>query len=237
MTTSPIRVLTLDSTAIVHAGVQQLLRAFPDIKPAGEAYSTSELSRLLERHGPAVVLVEIDDLGRGWGETVKGLAASWPASHFIVFTTHARPEHVRTTVEVGLGGYLLKRVQALTLAQALRSVAVGQQVFHPEATQAMLSPQPERDTLREEFSQREREVLALMACGLSNDAIGARLYISRATVKFHCSRIFAKLGVETRAQAIGLAFRHNLVPRGVLENAQQELPSRRDRIKRLPHTA
>lgn len=222
MVTSPILVLTIDSMPLVHAGVRQLLHAFPDIKLLGEAYATSEVPRLLAGSTPTVILIEIDDLGPGWVNTVQQLAAQ-PAARVIVFTSYASPERVQQALMAGVQGYLLKRIHALTLAQALRSVAVGQQVFAPEATQAMLVAQPEEDLLKETLSQREREVLALLANGLSNQAISARLCVSVATVKFHCRNVFSKLGVTTRAQAIAAAFAQNLVPRLVSIGDQTHL--------------
>jgi DNA-binding CsgD family transcriptional regulator len=115
----------------------------------------------------------------------------------------------------GAQGYLLKNVQPLALAQALRSIATGQRVFDPEVIGAALTPRP-RDLLSG-LTHREREVLTLLARGMSNSEIGLRLCVSKATVKFHCSQLFSKLGVQSRAQVIAAAYAHNLIPRVVGE--------------------
>jgi DNA-binding NarL/FixJ family response regulator len=215
-----VRVLTVDSRPIIHAGVRQLLASYGDIAFIGAAYNREEALLLSRRHRPDVVLAEIADLGERWLDGLEQLRQTGCGA-VVVFTSELSHEHCRQLLRSGVQGVLLKHVQALTLAQALRSIAAGQQVFDPEVTRAALMARPE--VRRADFlSDREREVLALLATGLSNDAIGRRLYVSRATVKFHCTNIFGKLGVRTRAQAVALAYKHQLVPLVVVEN---EAPS------------
>lgn len=223
MATSPIPVLTVDRLPLVHAGVRQLLQTFPDITPVGEAYAIGEVPWLLAGSLPAVVLVEIDDLGPEWAALLQRLIDSTPGLLVVVFSLHVTPERVRRALQLGVRGYLCKQVQSLALAQALRSIAAGQQVLGPEAAQAMLSATPDSASLFEALSQREREVLALLANGLSNEAISARLCVSRATVKFHCANLFIKLGVKTRSQAVAAAFANNLVPHLVHASDPQRL--------------
>jgi DNA-binding NarL/FixJ family response regulator len=223
MATPPIPVLTVDRLPLVHAGVRQLLSTFPDIELVGESYTFGELLRQLIRRPGAIILVEIDDLGAEWSQQLQLLVRDAPQARVVVFTMEATPDRVSRALLAGVHGYLLKQAQPLTLAQALRSVAVGQQVLDPEATQAIMAPEPPGALLLDMLSRREREVLALLAAGLSNQAIGARLYLSPATIKFHCANLFTKLGVRTRSQAIAAAFANNLVPHLVPASDPQRL--------------
>jgi DNA-binding NarL/FixJ family response regulator len=205
---APIRLLVLDRLPLVHAGVRQLLAPFPDIEPAGAAYDLSEAIRLGAELAPTLALVEIDDLGPEWPGAIQRLAGALQAP-VAVFTARADDEAVRQALRAGAQGFLLKSAHALPLAQALREIAAGARVLAPELARAGLAPaEPQYDSL----TQREREVLALLARGLSNREIGLRLHVSNATVKFHCGQIFSKLGVRSRAQAVAAAFTHNLVP-------------------------
>lgn len=213
--TPPIRLLTLDALPLVHAGVRQMLAAFPDIEHVGETYDLDEALRLGRLRAPTLVAVEIDDLGPDWPGALRRLAAALPAP-VVVLTLQVDAETVRQALAAGAQGFLLKNTQPLALAQALRSVAAGQQVFAPEVMSAALAS-PRCDPLRERLSHREREVLTLLARGLSNREIGLRLSVSNATVKFHCGQIFSKLGVHSRAQAVAAAYTRNLVPRAVEE--------------------
>lgn len=230
-TRASIRVLTVDRLPLVHAGVRQLLSPFPDIAIVGEAFALTDLTGQSARLAATVILLEIDDFGAEWPAVVQALIRDATGVRVVVFTLSATPERVYQAIQAGVHGYLLKQAQPLTLAQALRSIAVGQQVLDPEATAAMLSLQPGKTPLITTLSRREHEVLALLSAGLSNQAIAARLCVSRATVKFHCGNLFSKLGVETRSQAVALAFTNNVVPRLVTDYDQQS------RSRREPHFA
>lgn len=212
---TPVRVLTIDSLLLVHAGVRQLLATFPDMHVVGGAFDLNDALQLGAACAPSVVLTEIQDFGPEWPAALRRLATVLRIP-VVVFTLEADVEQVRQALGIGVQGYLLKNTQALALAQALRSIVAGQQVFAPEVLGSTFSARP-RDLAGEVLTRREREVLMLLARGLSNDAIGARLCVSRATVKFHCGQIFAKLGVQSRAQAVAMAYSHNLVPRLVAE--------------------
>jgi len=212
---TPVRVLTIDRLPLVHAGVRQLLAAFADIHVVGEAFDLNDALRLGAACAPSAVLAEIHDFGPEWPAALRRLAGVLRVP-VVVFTLEADAGQVREALQVGVQGYLLKNTQPLALAQALRSIAAGQQVFAPEVVGIAFAAQP-RDPAGEMLTRREREVLILLARGFSNDEIGARLCVSRATVKFHCGQIFAKLGVQSRSQAVAMAYTHNLVPRLVAE--------------------
>ncbi len=212
--TPQIRLLTIDALPIIHAGVRQMLAAFADIELVGEACDLRDALRIGAQRTPTLVLTEIDALGADWPGALRRLAGALQAPT-VVFTLRADEGCVRQALEVGAQGFLLKSVQPLALAQALRSVAAGQRVFDPEVIGAALAPRPH--DLPAGLTHREREVLALLARGLSNSEIGLRLCVSKATVKFHCGQLFSKLGVQSRAQAIAAAYIHNLVPRVIAE--------------------
>ena len=211
----PVRVLTIDPLPLVHAGVRQLLAAFPDLQPVGEAFDLNEALQFSAMRAATVALVEIDTLGPEWPAALQQLAGALRIP-VVVFTLKADSEQVRQALAAGVQGFLLKNIQPLALAQALRSIVAGQRVVAPEAFNTALAAQP-RDVAWNTLTRREREVLSLMTRGCSNNEIGARLCVSRATVKYHCGQIFAKLGVESRAQAIVAAYTRNLVPRLIAE--------------------
>lgn len=223
-----LRVLTLDRLPLVHGGVRQLLAPFQDLHLVGEAFDLAEAVIIGGRCAPDVALVEPVDLGEQWPEALRLLARALPQMGVIVFTLTAEPALVREALRVGVQGYLLKNVQALTLAHALRSVATGQQVYAPEVTQSLLRSEADDQPPSRVLSLREREVLALLMSGLSNCEIGERLCVSVATVKFHLRNIFAKLGVATRAQAITKAYALRFFPL----SAEDE-PSAQPRIHHL----
>lgn len=214
---APIRVCTLDSQPLVHGGVRQLLSLYTDIALVGEAYAIDDLLRVAEQRAPHLALVEIDDLGLEWASELRCLRSARPELRLVVFTTSLDAETVRAALQAGASGYFLKRVQPLTLAQGVRSIAAGHQVLDPEATRTLLADEfdPEGAPLLT-LSQREREVLALITRGLANKEIADRLCVSLSTVKFHAAGIFDKLGVRTRAQAIVCAHEQGLVPRVVV---------------------
>lgn len=219
---APIRVCTLDSQPLVHGGVRQLLSLYTDIVLVGEAYDVDDLLRVAEHGAPLLALVEIDDLGPDWAGALRRLRSARPGLRLAVLTASLDAGTVRAALQAGASGYFLKRVQPLTLAQGVRSIAAGQQVLDPEATRALLADEhdPEGAPLLA-LSQREREVLTLMARGLANKEIADRLCVSLSTVKFHIAGILSKLGVRSRAQAIVHAYEHSLVPRIVVDATYQ----------------
>lgn len=220
------RVITVDAQALVHSGVRSFLGPFVDLELVGEAYNGPDAMRLCERQAPDVALVDITALGEGWSDVLRQIHARCPGMRLIVFTNSLDGDLVEESLQAGACGYLLKDVQALTLVQAIRSAAAGQQVLDPEATRALINLVRRSDDLDCDLSRREREVLNLLAQGLSNREIADRMFISTATVKFHTRSILAKLGVATRAQAIVRAFERSLVPKLVPGRESAELAPR-----------
>lgn len=212
---APISVCTVDSLPVIHGGVRHVLAPFTDLAVVDGAHDEGELLRLVERHPTAVLLVEIEDLGLHWAETLRCVRPLAPNAVIVVFTGTADHDRVRDALASGANGYVLKRASPLTLATAIRGAAAGHRVLAPEASQALLTRDEDEPVLLEPLTERQREVLALMSRGLSNMQIAERLCVSVSTVKFHVAAIGEKLGVKGRAQAIVRAFDENLVPRRV----------------------
>lgn len=217
--TPTVRVMTVDTQALIHSGIRHFLAPFEDLELVAEAYSGADALRLCEHYAPEVILVELHTFGASWVDALRRLRASRHAPELIVLTNTLDGELVKEALQAGACGYLLKDVQALTLAQAIRSAAAGQQVLAPEATHAMIRVMRRPATPALDLSPREREVLSLLARGLSNREIAARMFISTATAKFHIGSIFTKLGVSNRAQAIVRAYEHSLVATAPAEHA------------------
>lgn len=223
---APTRVMTVDTQALVHSGIRNFLGPYPDLELVSEAYNGADAVVLCARHTPDVILVDIFALGPDWTDCLRRIKAQHTSARIVVLTNSLDGALVEGALQAGACGYLLKDVQALTLVQAIRSAAAGQQVLDPEATHALINIVRRSDEFDCDLSRREREVLTLLARGLANREIAARMFISTATVKFHTRSILAKLGVSTRAQAIVRAYERSLVPKLVphaesIEHAQK----------------
>lgn len=207
-----IQVLTLDDQPLFHHGVASMLAGFDDIAVAGAAYSAEEALSLAQRLELQVALVELHALGEEWALGLRRLLAVAPGLRLLILTQEFDARTVITALQLGAVGYLLKTVQPVALAQAIRTAATGHLAFCAEAMQVVVDQERERVTPIETLTQREREIWLYLVKGLSNGEIGERLCISTATVKFHSRNLFAKLNVASRARAIAMAYQHRLVP-------------------------
>jgi NarL family two-component system response regulator LiaR len=206
-----IRVLIADDHAMVRSGLGAFLQVAPDLELVGEASGGEEAVRLCTELQPDVILMDLVMPGLDGAEATRIISESCPGVRVIVLTSFPEEDLVQKALQAGALSYLLKNVGASELAAAIRAAREGRPTLSPEATQALIRqttrpPQPGGN-----LTTREREVLALLAQGLSNRAIAAELYISASTVDFHVSNILAKLGASTRAEAAALAVQHNLV--------------------------
>ncbi len=205
-----IRVVIVDDHPMAQAGTRHFLNAYPDMELVGVASSGEEALTLCQQLQPDVVLMDVVMPGMDGIAATKALKQAVPATRVIIVTSFGEADVVQRALQAGARGYLLKNATASELVQAVRNAYQGRPVMAHEATEALMKSMSEAN-LGHDFTEREREVLALLAQGLSNLQIAERLFVSAATVKFHIGGIFAKLGVATRAEAIALAYQKRLV--------------------------
>jgi DNA-binding NarL/FixJ family response regulator len=218
-----IRVLIADDQTIVRAGFAALLSSQPDIDVVAQGGDGREAVRLAEAHRPDVVLMDIRMPGMDGIDATKRILAdpANAATRVLVLTTFDVDEYVYEALSAGASGFLLKDSTADDLVSAVRVVARGEALLAPRVTGRLINefarqrrtrpkPMPELQTL----TARETEVLRLIAGGLSNAEIAARLVVSEHTVKTHVARVFTKLSVRDRAQAVVLAYESGLVTPG-----------------------
>jgi DNA-binding NarL/FixJ family response regulator len=205
-----IRVLLADDQALVRAGIRTMLTGEPDIEVVAEAGTGAEaLARTVDT-SPDVVLMDIKMPG------MDGLAATrrilldprCRTAKVVVLTTFDRDEYVYEALRLGASGFLLKDCEPMELINGVRVVARGDAMISPPVTARLISEFAKRPRATRTFdvlTAREREVVAQVVAGLSNDEIAQTLFLSPATVKTHVSRILAKLGVRDRVQLVVLA--------------------------------
>lgn len=212
--TSPrlIRVIIVDDHPLAQAGARHFLNALPDMELVGEAMGGAEAIELCGQVAPDVVLMDVVMPEMDGVTATQFLKARYPAVKVVMLTSLGAGATVQQALKAGASGYLLKNVTGLELAQAIRAAYAGRTTIAPEATEALVHAM--REPFDGDLTEREREVLTLMADGLSNGQIAESLKVSPATVKFHVGSIFSKLGVATRAEAIALAYKRRLVKLG-----------------------
>jgi DNA-binding NarL/FixJ family response regulator len=211
-----IRLLIVDDHAIVRQGLRAIIRVTPELDLVGEAESGQAAVELAATLHPDVVLMDLvmPELD---GVTAIGLIKrARPEVRIIALTTFAEAELVLGAVQAGAEGYLLKDVDVQELARAIRTVHGGQPYLHPEATRQLLQATARPDPSPERLTNREQEVLAHLARGLTNRQIADALTISEKTVSVHISNVLSKLGLASRTQAALYAARIGLIPPGEL---------------------
>jgi DNA-binding NarL/FixJ family response regulator len=216
---SVIRVVLADDQALVRAGFSALLDAQDDIEVVGEASDGDEAVRLVRRLAPDVVLMDIRMPGTDGLAATRAIAGDERLSdaRIIILTTFELDEYVFEAIRSGASGFLVKDTEPVELLRAVRAVADGDALLSPSVTRRLIGefanktresrPAPTLDVLTE----REREVMALVAEGLTNDEIAERLYVSPMTAKTHVSRAMTKLGARDRAQLVVFAYESGLV--------------------------
>lgn len=219
-----IRVVLADDQALVRAGFRSLLDARDDIDVVGEAADGHEAVALARRHRPDVVLMDIRMPGLDGLDATRQIASDpgLAAVRVVILTTFGLDEYLFDALRYGASGFLVKDTRPADLVEAVRVVAAGDSLISPSMTRRLIEefatnakpsrPAKELDVL----TNREREVLALVAGGLTNDEIGQRLYLSPATARTHVSRIMTKLAARDRTQLAVLGYETGLVRPGWL---------------------
>ncbi|MFC0622650.1 response regulator [Kribbella deserti] len=213
--TEAVRVVVADDQQIVREGLVALLGMIDGVEVVGAAGNGEDAVRLVAELGPDVVLMDLRMPGVNGIDATRRITADHPATAVLVLTTYADDESISAALLAGARGYLTKDAGRVEIGAALRSTAAGQATFDHEVSRRLIAGLPTRPTTpgqRDGLTARETEVLVLIAKGLSNPEIAAKLFISEATVKTHSNNTFAKIGARHRAEAVTYAYRTGLVP-------------------------
>jgi len=211
-----IRVLVADDQSMVRAGFRMLLSGEDDIEVVAEASNGIEAVEKAARFAPTVVLMDIRMPELDGLEATRRILAADPEARVLVLTTFDLDEYVYEALRAGASGFVLKDDPPEQLLEAVRTVASGEALLSPAITKRvireftrMARPSPPKEL--DDLSAREREVLRLIALGLSNAQIGQELFISETTVKTHVTHILSKLGLRDRVQVVVLAYQTGIV--------------------------
>lgn len=214
-------VLLADDQALVRGGLRMILEAHDDIDVVGEAENGSQAIAQTHELRPDVVLMDIRMPGVDGIEATRQITAHGLTSRVLVLTTFDDERTVYDALRAGASGFLLKTAPPAQLADAVRTIAAGEALLAPTLTRRLVEefvrrPPPGRDVPRQldELTEREREVLSLIARSMSNTEIAAELVVSEATVKTHVNHILQKLDLRDRVQAVVLAYETGLVRPG-----------------------
>jgi len=219
-----IRVLIADDQMMVREGFSVLLNAMPDIEVVGEAVNGREAVERVRQLTPDIVLMDIRMPELNGIEATREIVAADATAKVLVLTTFDLDEYVYQALRAGASGFLLKDASARQLADGVRVVAAGEALLAPSVTKRLISefsrlpearrPLPLAHAAHGDLTERETEVLVLIAQGLSNAEIAERLVVAESTTKTHVSRILVKLGLRDRTQAAVFAYEARLVTPG-----------------------
>lgn len=208
-----IRVLVVDDHAVVRSGLRRVLDAEPDIETVGEAASAERAVFEAMEHKPDVVLMDVTMPGQSGVEALPALLQSVPDTRVLMLSMHDDPGYVRAAFEVGARGYVLKEAADSEVVAAVRAVAAGERYVHPSLGARLVEAEAEERKRAEEdpLSEREREVLRLLALGHTNQEIASTLYISVRTAETHRAHIMQKLQLTSRAELVRYALDFGLI--------------------------
>jgi DNA-binding NarL/FixJ family response regulator len=218
MSKSQVRILIADDQALLRGSLRVLMETEPDLIVVGEAGTGAEAVDLACAKGPDVVLMDVRMPGMDGIEATRKITAHERAPRILVLTTFDLDEYVYSALRAGASGFLLKDTPPAQLLDAIRVVASGEALLAPTVTRRLIAefvrhPEPARRPARTlaGITDREREVLTLIALGLCNSEIERHLHLSRGTVKTHIGRLLAKLGARDRAQLVIAGYENGLV--------------------------
>jgi DNA-binding NarL/FixJ family response regulator len=223
VTGTPIRVLIADDQRVVREGLSMLVGLIDGVEVVGTASDGIEAVERARSARPDIVLMDLRMPRLEGADATREIRATLPATQVLVLTTYADDASLFPALQAGAHGYLTKDASAEEIEQAIRAVVAGQTHLDPAIQQRLVAavldsppvPDARPQTLADDLTPREVEVLKLIAAGLSNADIAEALVVSAATVKTHVNRIFYKTGARDRAQAVRYAYQHGLPPYGV----------------------
>lgn len=208
---SPVRVMIVDDHEMVRSGLAVFLQAFDDLELVGEAGSGEEALRMVAAIQPDVILMDLVMPGLDGVATIQQVRRDHSDVQVIALSSFCDEDLVQSALEAGAVGYLMKNTSIDELANAIRASRDGKPTLAPEALRSLIGAATRKPTVGYDLSDREREVLALIAEGLTNPEIAEQLVISYATVKTHVSNILSKLNVSNRIEAATLALQQDLI--------------------------
>lgn len=217
-----IRVALIDDQAMVRVGLRMILESEADIEVVGEATTGADAVDLVATCEPDVILMDVRMPGMDGLAATQAVLTADPTARIVILTTFDDDEYLYESLRVGASGFLLKSVEGDALVSAVRVIAAGEALLAPEVTRRVIerfadltpadaTPHVPSAAAIGDLSDREVEVLQLMARGLSNQEIASELFVSSTTVKTHVSHILTKLGVRDRVQAVVEAYDSGIV--------------------------
>jgi two-component system, NarL family, response regulator NreC len=214
MPAEPLRVLIADDHAVVRAGLRVLLEREDGIQPVAEAATAQEAVESALSHRPDVVLMDVTMPGESGIDAIPRLLAGSPESKVLVLSMHDDPRYVRGAFAAGASGYILKEAADAELVAAIREVAAGATYVNPALGARMIAADTKQlaDAQADPLSDREHEVLRLLALGHTNQEIAEQLFISVRTAETHRAHIMRKLRLGSRAELVRYALAHQLMP-------------------------
>jgi DNA-binding NarL/FixJ family response regulator len=214
-----IRVVLADDHSLVRGGFRLIVEAEDDIEVIGEAGDGEEAIAVARRLEPDVILMDVQMPKMNGLEATRRITADGMASRILILTTFEQDDYVFTALRAGASGFLLKNAAPEDLVRAIRVVATGEALLAPSVTRRLIAhyaqrAAPLRNDGLDELTERELEVLRLLATGKSNAELAAQLYLGEGTVKTHVSHLLRKLGLRDRVQAVVFAYESGLVEPG-----------------------
>lgn len=208
-----IRVLIADDHHVVRRGLLFFLKTQKDIEVVGEAKNGLEAIEQVEKLQPDIVLMDLVMPELDGIQATERIKKQWPSIHVLMLTSFSDKDHVLPALKAGAAGYQLKDIEPDELVESIRTIMLGEQTIHPEATTSLEKSRLEEEQLphvQNPLTPREQDVLAELTKGKSNREIASSLFVTEKTVKTHISNIFTKLGVQDRTQAALYAVKHGL---------------------------
>ncbi len=206
-----IRILLVDDHEMVRIGVSAYLQSQKDMVVAGEAANGQEAVQMALDLRPDIILMDMVMPIMNGAEATKAIIDQWPEAKIMIVTSFLDDDKVYPALQAGAVSYILKTSKASRIADSIRETMNGTPVLEPEVMTKMMKQMRYERVLHDDLTEREIEILLLLAHGLTNQEIADRLFIAVKTVKTHVSNILAKLEVHDRTQAVIYAFQHKLI--------------------------